>query len=182
MIKKIWNDPVGSKIIAVLLLASISYFNWKWIVDLLQTEIYFEFWKIIIASGLLIILGLSLKKKKLYKSQNETQDTENIWIYHKAIITWEIRHNTLENKSYIDNLGMICPNENCKHELEVEEQNYNNIYLKCMRCDFKTNILISHYRNSSFYKGDEINTFIHFIKSEIIAEYRKPKDKQFLDC
>ncbi len=158
IIKKIWNDPVWSKIIAGVIIAVIT-FIWVYMKGLwfaineftllfcmvLIKNISVPFWLLILISTLCIsatfiilitIYGIYNKKNTVRNRKDYTTDTF-------FGLKWFWMYNYLDD---ITDLYSCCPK--CLYQVNTDYDHYNDIvYAKCDRCGNVINIPLERNQN-----------------------------------
>ena len=195
IVKKAWNDPVWSRVIAhgiIVLLGFVIFALWtalkslilginfksafvavlEVIASFLKTEVSFNYFGIV-----LIILGYSLGvfivNKIIKRIKSKSVTSYNNMNFHGANIKWKWEKVDGEWKIKYDEYEKSCPR--CRHDLEFED-NQGNKYLNCMNgvCNFRSSAY--HYEapsNVVVLMDLETHYFHTALESAVNSELRR---------
>lgn len=163
MIKKIWNDPVWSKVISAVIIAIgtiVITTIFAKVNNTSFTEAWNRFWTFKIELwclalvGIIIFLFLILIKRKSNKERKFLNYTQGIWSNTKW--QWAWKYDPKTKKYHMFNLYTLCPK--CQKGVFTAQSIYSREY-NCVQCGFT---MPTQFYNKPSYSQivGEINKYI----------------------
>ncbi len=173
MIIKIWKDPVGSKVIAAGIIASlaglITYFTGLWpticswslkIKDFIFTSSSVPHWLIGIMAIPCILLIVSLMSQ-LFEFLKKKQ-SQLPWSTYNKDIFWGVEwHWSYDQNGNINRILSFCP----KCNFQLIEPIHNSAYDSVVR--------FNYFCEECKYKGEEFNFYPDEIKQKVTLKIQK---------